>query len=195
MAYKSLCKPIIADLKYKQLITECMCLFDKKHGENHDKFVYSQEIYKKLCSILSKKEQFEFSDTGSLFYKYGEGPGGILFCSIVNGVYETILIDVEMCIVKPLYKKILKNKLLQNRVNKLKSITPISEYKFIDERSCDIKYMELFIQYALKNKLTDNDYIEFDKLIIIHYKEKENREKMNCVLDMSVCMLSVCTIC
>lgn len=55
----------------------------------------------------------------------------------------------------------------------------------------DVQFMRIFVQYALKKKLDDADYVEYEKNITEHLKAKDLKSTNGFIIEMA---MSVCAI-
>lgn len=156
-------------------IIECIKCFQEQHGVHHDKWLHSKKTYDSLNTILSNEDNFEYNKSGSMFFKQ-DGYGGTLFCLVSEDTFKDIVNSVEYQVLKPIYKNIqaTKNKELLDRISKLQSLDP--QLKQNDDRDIDLKYMRVFVKYALEKPYDDSDYGEFHKFIIAHRKDREFKE-------------------
>ena len=179
-----------------QISEKCMQLFTNDHGEQHDKFIHSEETYNLLITTLTNKDNFKYSNKS---FEYRND----LFCTgNMDSICDHIVDDVEYRTLNPIYKRIrnTKNTRLLDRISKLDSITPYLKYNVIkydepnfksDPTEFDVQFMRIFVQYALKKKLDDADYAEYEKRITEHLKAKDLKTTTGFIIEMA---MSVCTI-
>jgi hypothetical protein len=155
----------------KKIKEKCIELFNKDHGSQHDQFIHSEKTYEFLMTTLTNDANFKY-DHYSITYKYYSFVYGDLL-----RVSSFVVHDVEQEILRSIYKNIrnTKNTRWLARIAKLDSLTPLFGTPSglqLEKAEYDLKFMRIFVQYALKKKLDDIDYAEYEKCITTHMKAK-----------------------
>ena len=168
----------------------CIQLFNNNHGQQHDNFIHSKITYTLLTTTLANKDNFNYSNSSFTYQN-------VVFCTgNIETICDHIVNDVEYRTLNPIYKRIrnTKNTRLLDRISKLDSLTPYLKYNVIkyDEphfkSEYDVQFMRIFVQYALKKKLDDADYAEFEKRITEHLKAKDLKDTKGAIIEMAMCM-------
>ena len=165
---------------------KCIELFNKDHGLQHDKFIHSKKTYQMLMTTLANDANFKY-DHYSITYKYysfvyGESPR----------VSSFVVHDVEQEVLRSIYKSIrnTENTRLLARIAKLDSLTPYFGTQSglqLEKAEYVLKFMRIFVHYALKKKLDDIDYAEYEKCITAYLKAQNWNAKVALITEVAVC--------
>lgn len=158
------------EIRLKLLTFKSIQEFNKKHGNNHDKFIYSKKAYEKLiqCILPSIKIRKNIV-TLPCKSPYLKEPYMQMFLLYDERLFYEIVLEANFQTLLPIYRRLLSqndNKKLKARVEKLYELTPPG---FIYNEIC---YLEQFVTYALKHTC---DYNEYKNSLIQCKKEKKHR--------------------
>jgi hypothetical protein len=158
---------------YKTLILQLTIIetFKKLHGEAHDKYAWSKQVYDNLCKRLR-----EYREEGSKWKFYIENTPPIL-----------IVYDVESKILESKYNEIHKsdqNPSIRSHVLALQSY--LEKSKFYDPKNSiyNIEFLRLYVQNVTQNNVTAEDISAY-----LQKKSKEDDMRSFTQVAFSVCTL------
>lgn len=170
--------------EYRTFYGLCVEEFTKRHGSDHNKYLWSKIAFKNLVEKTLHPKRFRLSFLG---YLEIEDISGGLNCNTAKYI---ALID-HSNIVWSLYPKI-KSSNVPSIARRVSKVNGLWDKTWYDIREYDTEYKAEFLDFVLaKHRHKKEDYRRFQNFMKEHFRKKKQKESMNTMAELA---LYSCTI-